>query len=588
MESVRNQLRKPFSSTWISVSVVLLLLLAFISYAIVYRTSGPSARTSQTTRPFTEMPGFETHPSFSPDGRTVAFTWGDSVDSDIYVQRADSHKPVLLVHTNLREFRPVWSPGGDEVAFLRKLSDNRYAICSTKLVGGSERKWAEIEDTTGATGATPRLDWSPDGKFFLVSETNPADSPPALVRIAAQGGTKQRLTNPPAGTNGDTSAVFSPDGESIAFRRGITAGVEDIYVMPSDGGVPRRLTNDGSGTRGHAWCPDGRSIIFASNRSGSRPTMWKIAASGGEPVRVTEADIAAYFPAVSLRGNRLAFESYVHDVNVWEARGGHWRRVIESRMLDSGAQYSPDGTRIVFRSNRSGFDEIWICNRDGSDVRVLTDLHGPVTGTPRWSSDGRYITFDSRPHGNADVFIVPVEGGPARRFTSASSNEVAPSWSHDGRFIYFGSNRTGSWQIWKQAVAGDSAPVQITRSGGFTGFESPDGMYLYYADDPRHPKLRRVSVQGGSEEVLLDSLGNGMWGNWALGPDGVFYIALQGSQASIRLFDWKRREIRYVMPMERMPAVGDSGLSVSPDGESILISQMDASGSDIHLIEDFR
>jgi len=93
-----------------------------------------------------------------------------------------------------------------------------------------------------------------------------------------------------------------------------------------------------------------------------------------------------------------------------------------------------------------------------------------------------------------------VDGGLPRRLTTASSDENVPSWSRDGRWIYFSSDRTGKRQIWKAPAEGGEA-VQVTKQGGFSAFESPDGKFVYYTKDFREggeftPGIWRTPVEG--------------------------------------------------------------------------------------------
>src|SRR6185369_6204743 len=124
---------------------------------------------------------------------------------------------------------------------------------------------------------------------------------------------------------------------------------------------------------------------------------------------------------------------------------------------------------------------------------------------------------DSHARGDADIYILGVEGGLPRRLTTDSSDDVVPSWSKDGRWIYFSSNRSGNPQVWKAPVEGGNA-VQLTEQGGFTPFESPDGKYVYYCKSFSAPGLWRVPLEGG-EEMAVFNLKAGMWGNWALVND---------------------------------------------------------------------
>jgi Tol biopolymer transport system component len=106
----------------------------------------------------------------------------------------------------------------------------------------------------------------------------------------------------------------------------------------------------------------------------------------------------------------------MEDINIWRRKlsgnnlsdsGAPW---LASSGLDSSPQYSPDGSQVAFRSNRTGPNEIWIAEKDGRAVRKLTNFGGPVTGSPRWSPDGKWITFDSRAGGNSDIWVVAAAG----------------------------------------------------------------------------------------------------------------------------------------------------------------------------------
>src|SRR5262249_54248862 len=145
------------------------------------------------------------------------------------------------------------------------------------------------------------------------------------------------------------------------------------------------------------------------------------------------------------------------------------------------------------------------------------------TGTPRWSPDGRQIAFDSRTTGDAEIYVIDVDGGTPRRVTSEKSNEVVPSWSQDGHSIYFASNRSSNWEVWKMPVAGGPA-VQMTHHGGFGAFESPDGKFLYYAKGLTLPGIWRIPTGGGEETAVINSLQAGYWGFWSVVKEGIYYL----------------------------------------------------------------
>jgi Tol biopolymer transport system component len=345
---------------------------------------------------------------------------------------------------------------------------------------------------------------------------------------------------------------------------------------------------------GHAWTADGSSIVASwapgtwARGSGG---LWKVPATGGVPEQVGVGGDNASQPSISRRGNRLAFVQTHTDTETWEIglsgsppRGNPPRKVISSSRRDDGPQLSPDGSKIAFRSDRSGGSEIWICDRDGANALQLTRFGA---GTPRWSPDGRSIAFDSRKEGHYDIYVLEVAGGLPRRLTPEASLDAAPSWSGDRRWIYFGSNRTGGFQVWKVPAGGGPA-IQVTRNGGFAAFESPDGSRLYYAKYDASG-IWTVPVNGGEEQAVHDLPPTGYWGGWSVGRRGLYFVNPEAKpRPAIELLDLVTRRVTRIAEMERQPVQWTSGFSVARDERAILYSQREQSGSDIMLVESFR
>jgi Tol biopolymer transport system component len=103
--------------------------------------------------------------------------------------------------------------------------------------------------------------------------------------------------------------------------------------------------------------------------------------------------------------------------------------------VDWSPQFSPDGRKIAFESNRSGYREIWVAASDGSNQVQLTALMSARAGSRRWSPDGQRIVFDSLASGNNDIYCIGADGGAAQWLTTEPSDEGRPSWSQDGRWI---------------------------------------------------------------------------------------------------------------------------------------------------------
>jgi Tol biopolymer transport system component/predicted Ser/Thr protein kinase len=547
--------------------------------------------------PLTSYPGYEGEPSFSPDGNQVAFVWdGDKQDNrDIYVKLIGGGPPLPLTRHPTADFSPAWSPDGRWIAFLRELPGGKAAVFLIPALGGSERKLAEIhnEPYSGYSG----LAWSPDGKWLVVPDKSAPTDPYALFLLSVESGEKCRLTSPSVQLFGDSAPALSPDGHTLVFIRRAVFFVSDLYLLAlSDGfkalGEPKRLTSDNRDTSSPSWTPDGREIIFSSG-SVSRPNLWRVAASGsGKPQRLASVGEGGSYPAISRLGHRLAYTRELADPNIWRVgvAGPQGKTTppmsfISSTRDEAGPEFSPDGKRIAFASDRSGGYEIWLCNSDGSNPVKLTAFGGPLTVGQRWSPDGEHLVFFSDAEGQYEIYVISANGGKPQRLTSDPANDLVPSWSRDGKWIYFASNRSGEHQVWKMPAHGGAA-VQVTRKGGSMPVESPDGRVLYYKKRGEDTLgLWKVPVKGGEESQVLESFSGGS--EFAVVDEGIYFNPRPDSAGhySIQFFSFASKKTRVVATLEK-PVF--HGFTVSPDGRWILYSQIDQQGKDLMLVENFH
>jgi len=261
------------------------------------------------------------------------------------------------------------------------------------------------------------------------------------------------------------------------------------------------------------------------------------------------------------------------------------RLVTASGGFNWAPEFSPDGKRIAFLSDRLGRMEVWTCNKDGSDLIQLTNLGGATSaGPPRWSPDGQRIAFDSSIGEHNAIFVMKAEGGLARPLTRDASDNVNPSWSRDGKWIYFTSTRSGQWQIWKMPSEGGE-PLQLTKQGGFRAFESADGKVIYYAKAPSDPDIWRVQLSGGQESPVSPRIHLQQWRDWALANNGIFFFRERSAPHPVlRFFDFAKASVGDVATLEKP----GEWISASADGKFVLYHQLDHEESNIMLLENFR
>jgi len=575
----------PYKRAALAAITVVAVAVAIAGSYWYHRSRATTPEVPLTPVPLTSYAGSEQSPSFSPDGNQVAFSWnGEKQDNfDIYLKLIGSPSPVRLTTDPAADVSPAFSPDGRSIGFFRVLK-GRASFIVIPAIGGPERHVAEI--AAPYAGGWRSLAWLPDGRWVVTD---------GLALLSAETGETRGLTSPPAKSFPDCSPAVSPDGRTIVFTRQTGGVASDIYLLElsedlKPKGEPRRLTSLKGADFDPIWTPDGREIIFSSGGYWTDSSLWKVPASGaGEPEQLQLSDRQVSCPTISRSGNRLAYQRWAGDTNMWRlplsgpgAAAAPPARFIASTRLDAAAQYSPDDKRIAFESERSGVHSIWVSDADGSNAVELLPGVGAASGTPRWSPDGERIAFDSNIEGNFDIYAIRASGGKPIRLTTDSAYDVAPSWSRDGKWVYFTLLRTGRYEVWKVSAGGGEA-AQVTRSGGGAAFESPDGKFVYYIKGDFTGGLWKMPVSGGEESLVLPSV---VWRDFFLANDGIYFIPGPGAdgKSSIQFLNIATGKVKTVAPV----SLPFEGLSVSPDGRFLLFSQADEVGSDLMLVENFR
>jgi Tol biopolymer transport system component len=244
-----------------------------------------------------------------------------------------------------------------------------------------------------------------------------------------------------------SSVSFATNGP-IAFES-TRAGNPDIYV--ARGGKVTRLTRDPAQDTTPSWSPDGRRIVFASNRGGRwRLFVMSASGSGQKPLR-TLAE-TPFFPRFSPDGRRIAFQSFDgrgrSSVRVMDAGGGNERLLSPPRVDDTSPSCSPDGDTIVVSR---GFGErygLYLIDVATGEARRLTSPGADFE--PDFSPSGDRVAFSRLDRsGNYDVFVMPARpGARAQQLTQDEGEDGGPVFSPDGRDLVFRTSREGLYSLW--------------------------------------------------------------------------------------------------------------------------------------------
>ncbi len=571
----------------LALAVVVAVALAVGGIVIANVVNGVSEPEMLGAVPLTTDPSYELWPSFSPDGEYLSFAAGDALrgDFDIYRLHLDSRERIAVTGDPRPDYSPAWSPDGRSIGFLRDHGEGVFGVYVTSPFGGRERLLAEVAATTVILFAEyhPALAWTHDSAYLATGDRVPGEAGFRLVRIDVETGRKSVIQGLPGNPDGSFEARFSPDGKGVVFK---TRRMDDLqWADLADGGA--QVTATRFLTSGHFWVsnpvfgPDG--VVFSAGTKFSR-RLWTVDIDGGNPRALGALADSGYHPAISSSGV-LAYAQPDNSYNIWRLALDDSNKLVDkgpiaasSTRFDGNGALSPDGKRVTFESDRSGFVEVWNCALDGSACLQLTDFKR-FSGSPRWSPDGSQIAFDSNVDGDWDVFVVDAADGRPRKMVGGPGLDTSPSWSSDSRWVYFRSSRPGGSEVWKVPAAGGE-PIQVTANGGASPRAKNGRLYFSRAGHARSQSVWRMPADGGPEELVLEHV---RANQWAITDDGIFFADDGGPE--IRFKDFKTGMVSRVATLDK-PLY--PFMTVALDGRSVLVTQVDRQGSDLMIVENFR
>ncbi|HEV2801208.1 MAG TPA: DUF4214 domain-containing protein [Pyrinomonadaceae bacterium] len=369
----------------------------------------------------------------------IAFVGGDRMNwynRDIWVANPDGSKLTNLTPTkNTSEGSPDWSPDGAKIAFYRSSSADAEGGIYVMNPDGSNQTRVPIANPVYSAV------WSPDGTRFAYTAERNGTRDIYIANVDGSG--EKNLTD-----GGGASPTWSPDGERIAYVAG-----SSLCVMNADGSNQREIVSGNAvrGINGPKWSPDGSLIMFEGGLFQNPPTnrSYLVSPDGSNLRRAN----GAYFDlAWSPDGTKIAYrtdDELRADIGVanFDGTPSSIKFGTGPEIIDSQPAWQPllagEG-KIVFTNERDGNPEIYVMDADGGNQKNLTN-NPAKDATPVWSPDRKQIAFTSDRSGRSNIYVMDADGGNVRAVTNLDNTMsdyrvYDPAWSPDGtRLVFVGS-----------------------------------------------------------------------------------------------------------------------------------------------------
>ena len=266
-----------------------------------------------------------------------------------------------------------------------------------------------------------------------------------------------------------TKIAFSSDRDGDRIRGPVgDRGISNIYMSDYDGARQQRVTISKSLDISPVWAPDGRSIAFASWRTGYQDIYVLYPYGGPEIQNPTRgnANKQNYLPAWSPDGSKLAFTTSRDgqpEIYVMNRDGSGVQRLTNHPNIDVTPTWAPTGAQLAFVSDRTGTPQIYIVNADGTGLQQIS--RESAADRPTWSpAPLNEIAYSARSGAGNIIKVFDFATRSTRALTDNIGNNESPAFSPNGRHIAFVSSRAGKEQIFTIHRDG-SGLRQITRTG---------------------------------------------------------------------------------------------------------------------------
>jgi eukaryotic-like serine/threonine-protein kinase len=395
--------------------------------------------------------------------------------------------------------------------------------------------------------------------------------------------TQQRLVSTFPGSH--RSATFSPDGLRIAFISD-AAGVPQVWTTNLSVGTPRQITFGQERAARPRWSPQGDEIAYV-RETGQGAGIWLVKPEGGEPRKIIEGGCN---PSWSWDAKRLVFE---RDYDVWttNADGSNQTSVeglprTDLLLTDRHPAFSPDGSIIAFfQKDKGPLGDIWVIPAQGGQARRLT-FDSNFGGTPIWTPDGQFIIFSSLRGGSRTLWRIAASGGQPEPLLVSAGEDTEPAISRDGRQLIYTNTRNNFLLQLTDPAAGKTTTLTESRVDLVNPSFSPKGdkVAFFNVSNDGDIHIFQINVGGNGLTQLTRTKGTrNSHPQWSADGTAIYFYQILPALSFRKLQIGDEQSTELVSGWDWGT---QNGARVDPEGKRIIYSKLDRGNVAATMIRD--
>ena len=403
--------------------------------ALFWMYSRPASFTMQrwtveSTRPFISTLALEGEPTFSPDGKMLAYTSGkDTLSRKIYVRNLAGGDGIKITSDAFDDISPRWSSDGARIAYVAQKAGEPCRIMVATVPAGEAREVGRCRLAESSSIA-----WQPNSFWLYCTDDEKEMNHTSIFRLDLNSGSQTQIAVKTSIPQSVQNLNFSPDGKSLLYLWTSASFTRDIVVRDLSSGKEKTLGKNVPGTVSAAWSPDsGAVFVSTSNGLGSEVTVYPV--DGGPPYKIYATVMNIVHLAAGGEGS-LALETDTSRTNLARASASP---SVQPDIIDPAngstraPTFAPDGT-LAFISNRSGDNAVWIMKPGAAPKQLFNGGLSQMMDV-RFSPDGSRLVLLNAATKGVTIKTMTASGAGISSFDMPTAGYGMPTWTPDSKEV---------------------------------------------------------------------------------------------------------------------------------------------------------